>query len=98
MKPNRLGLGEECLLAITIRNNGPDGLNAAIGNHIFGEFYTKLASKQPTVDAMRSQLLLSKYYHEEAQRIYSKIYGPTHSDTINTSSRLTTVLRELSQL
>jgi hypothetical protein len=91
------GLHERSL-ALTIRHFGPDGINAAIGNNNLGDFYYKLAREQLTVDAKRTQLLLSRSYHEEAQRIYSKIYGPTHSDTVGTSSRLTTLLRELSQL
>jgi tetratricopeptide (TPR) repeat protein len=81
-------------LVLSIRNDGPDGLNTAIGNKNLGNFYYKLAKRQPTVDATRTQLLLSKSYHEEAQRIYLKIYGPTHPSTVNTSSLLT-VLREI---
>jgi tetratricopeptide (TPR) repeat protein len=91
------GLYEQ-YLALSIRNHGPDGLNAAIGNNNFGAFYYRLAKIQPTVDAKRTQLLLSKSYHEKAQRIYLKIYDPTHLNTVNTSSQLTTVLRKLSQL
>jgi hypothetical protein len=85
-------------LALSIENNGPDGLNAAISNHNIGGFYFKLAKIQPTLDAKRTQLLLAKSYYEEAQRIYSKIYGPTHPSTADASSELTIVLRELSQL
>jgi hypothetical protein len=85
-------------LAISIRNVGPDGLNTALGKNYLGEFCHKLADKEPTIDAKRTQLLLAKSYHEEAQRLYPKIYDPTHPGTVHTSSRLTTVLRELSQL
>jgi hypothetical protein len=88
----------ERFFACSIRNHGPDGLNAAIGNNNLGEFCYKLARKQPTVDAKRTQLLLAKSYYEDAQRIYSKIYGPTHPSTADASSQLTIVLRELSQL
>jgi hypothetical protein len=88
----------ERFLVLSIRNYGLDGLNAATGNKNLGEFYILLAEKQPTVDAKRAQLLLSKSYHEEALRIYSKIYSPTHLDTVDTSSQLTAVLRELSRL
>jgi tetratricopeptide (TPR) repeat protein len=85
-------------LAISIRNHGSDGSNAAIGNYYLGDFYHKLAKKEPTVDVKRTHLLLSKSYYEKALRNYLKIYGPTRPRTVKTSSRLTTVLRELSQL
>jgi hypothetical protein len=91
------GLYEHSLV-LSIRNHGPDGLNTAIRNKNLGYFYSMLAGKQPTVDAKRTQQLLSKSCYENALRIYSKIYSPTHSDTVNTSSLLTAVLRELSQL
>jgi hypothetical protein len=37
----------------------------------------------------------SKILFVEALGIYSKIYGPNHSDTVDASSQLTIVLREL---
>jgi hypothetical protein len=63
-------------LALSIRNDGPDGLNTAIVNNKFGQFYIQLAEKEPTVDAERTQLLLSKSYHEEALRILLKDIRP----------------------
>jgi hypothetical protein len=36
-------------LAISIRNKGPDGVNAAAGNYSIGQFYQKLARQQSTV-------------------------------------------------
>jgi hypothetical protein len=85
-------------LAISIRNEGPDGLNVATGYCHIGEFYEKLAIKQSTVDAARTYLILAKSHHEQAQRIYSKIYGPNHPNTVDASSRLNVVIRILSQL
>jgi tetratricopeptide (TPR) repeat protein len=84
-------------LAISIRNEGPDGFNAATGNYNIGEYYQELAIKQSTVDAMRTHLTIAKSHFVEAQRISSKIYGPTHPNTVDAASRLT-VLRQLSQL
>jgi hypothetical protein len=85
-------------LAIFVRNEGPDGFNAATGNGMIGKLYQKLAVKQSTVDAMRTHLILAKSHFVEAQRIWSKIHGPTHRNTINASSQLTSILRQLSQL
>jgi hypothetical protein len=85
-------------LAISIRNEGPDGLNVATENYNIGEFYEKLARKQSTVDATQTYLILAKSHFIEAQRIYSKIYGPTHQYAINASSRLNVVIRILSKL
>ena len=55
-------------LAISIRNEGPDGLNAAVGNCNIGRFYHRLGNIQPTVDSQRTQLLLAKSHFVEAQR------------------------------
>jgi hypothetical protein len=85
-------------LAISIKNAGPDGLNVATGNYNIGLFYEKLAVEQSTVDAMRTHLTIAKSHFVEAQRIWSKIYGPTHSNTVDASSRLNVVKSVLSQL
>jgi tetratricopeptide (TPR) repeat protein len=85
-------------LAISIRNEGPDGACAATRNYDIGEFYEKLAIKQSTADAMQTHLLLAKSHFVEVQRIWSKIHGPTHPNTVSVSSQLTNILRVLSQL
>jgi hypothetical protein len=85
-------------LAICIRNKGPDGLNAANGNFYIGDLHNKLARNQSTLSAMRIHLLLAKFHFIEAQRIWSKIYGPTHPNTVGISSGLNVVLRQLSQI
>jgi tetratricopeptide (TPR) repeat protein len=85
-------------LAISIRYEGPDGFNTAIGHYNIATFYHKLANIQPTVDLKRAQLLLAKSHFVEVRRIRSKIDGPTHPNTINVSSWLTIVLRELSEI
>jgi tetratricopeptide (TPR) repeat protein len=85
-------------LAISIRKEGPDGLNAASGNFNIGLFYEQLASKQSTADAMRTHLPIAKSHYIEAQRIYSKVHGPTHPNSVHNASRLNIVIRILSQL
>jgi hypothetical protein len=85
-------------LAISIRDGGPDGLNVATGNYNIGVFYEQLAVKQSTVDAIQTYLTIAKSHLVEAQRIYSKIYGPTHSNTVDAASRLNVVIRTLSEL
>jgi tetratricopeptide (TPR) repeat protein len=85
-------------LAIAIRNEGPDGFNDAIGNGNLAGFYHRLARIQPTYKSKRTHLLTSKSYYEESQRIWSKIDGPTHPRTVEATSGLNTVLRELSQI
>jgi hypothetical protein len=70
-------------LALSIRNEGPDG------------FYQQLAKPQSIVDAKRMHLLVANSHFVEAQRIWSKIHGPTHSDAVDAASRLNVVLRQL---
>jgi hypothetical protein len=62
----------ERFLAISIRNEGPDGSNAAIGNKNLGLFYYHLAREQATVDLKQTQLLLAKSHLKEALRICLK--------------------------
>jgi tetratricopeptide (TPR) repeat protein len=83
-------------LAIDIRNGGPDGINTAVGNLNIGNFCRQLAGIQSTIDSKRTQLLLVKSHYEEALRIDLKVYGPNHPDTVDVTSQLTSVLRELS--
>jgi hypothetical protein len=91
------GLHERCL-AIFIRNKGPDGSDAAVGNYNLGLFYGKLAGVQTTVDSEQKQLLLSKAYYKESQQIRLKMYGPTHPDTVASASKLATVVSELCRI
>jgi hypothetical protein len=88
----------ERLLAIFIRNNGPDGQNSAIGNYSLGLFHYQLALKQNTVTLQQTQLLLAKSNIEEALRIYSKLHGPNHQVTINAASQLALISSELSTI
>jgi hypothetical protein len=83
-------------LAISIRNQGPDGVNTSGGNFNIGTFYHQVAYIQPTVDSKQKQLLLAKSHFVEALRIRSKIDGPTHPSTVNVSFCLNIVLRDLS--
>jgi hypothetical protein len=85
-------------LAISIKDYRPDGSSIAAGNYNLGLFYYHLAAKQNTVGSRRTQLLLAKPYYVEALRIYSKIDVPSHPNTVDASSRLSDILRELSNL
>jgi tetratricopeptide (TPR) repeat protein len=85
-------------LAIYIRNEGPDGVNTAMASISTGLYHYQLAKIQPTVDTKRKYLLISKLYIEEALRIRTKIYGPTHPNTIEAVSILSDVISALSRL
>jgi hypothetical protein len=85
------GLYERCL-AVSTKYFGSDGSSTAIANRNLGDFYYQLAGKENTVDSMQTQLLLVKPYYVEALRIYSKIDGPTHPNSVDASSRLSDVL------
>ena len=88
------GLYERCL-AISLKHTGPDGYNFGVANNSIGMFYQKLAGIQLTIDLKRTQLLLAKFHLEECLRIYSKLYGPTHSINLNAESVLASILSEL---
>jgi tetratricopeptide (TPR) repeat protein len=63
-------------LAISIRNEAPDGKNTASVNIKLGKFHYELAMKQSDVHAKRSQLLLQKSYCEEARQIHMNNNNP----------------------
>jgi hypothetical protein len=86
----------ERYLAISTRNQGPDGSQTAVANYNLGLFHYQLALEQATDDLKQTQLLLAKSHHEETLRIRSKIYGPTHPETVATASRLASVTSVLS--
>jgi tetratricopeptide (TPR) repeat protein len=64
----------ERTLNIFVIDEGPDSINAAIGNLCIGQFYHELAEVEISVDLKRRQLLKSQSYFEEAFRIQSKVY------------------------
>lgn len=51
---------------------------------------------QSTIGSKRMQLQLAQSYLVEALRIWSKIDGPTHPNTVDTASQLTIISEELS--
>jgi tetratricopeptide (TPR) repeat protein len=96
-------LGDETMelleraLAITTKNNGPDGTNTAISNVHLGAFYHKLADKQQISRRKVEYLCLSKSKLEEAVRVYTKIFGLDNPQTIDNSSYLSFISRKLSE-
>jgi hypothetical protein len=91
----------ERYLTISFRNEGPDGLNTAIANYNYGDFsiavFNQLACEQTTIDLKQPPLLLAKSYYEESHRIFSKINGPTHPNTVKAASRLAVDSNKLSR-
>jgi tetratricopeptide (TPR) repeat protein len=85
-------------LAICIRNEGPDGVNTAMMSVNIGLYYYQLAERQPTLDAMKNVLLMSKSHIEEGFRIQTKIHGPTHPDTVKAAFLLSNIRTMLSRL
>jgi hypothetical protein len=94
-------LGDETMgllkrsLDIFIRNEGLDGRNTAAGNYNIGKCHNQLAGIQSSIDSKRTHLLLAKSYFEEALRVFLKTYGPTNSNTVDATSRLANIKREL---
>jgi hypothetical protein len=86
----------ERALKVMIKVDGPDGSNVAAVHMNFGRFYYNFAEIQQTITLKRSKLLLAKFHVEETYRIYSNIYGPSYSDTVDAKTRLITLQQELS--
>jgi tetratricopeptide (TPR) repeat protein len=85
-------------LAISTRNQGPDGSNTAVANYNLGLFHRQLLHEQATFELKLTQLLLAKSHFKEALRIRSKIHGPTHPETVFAASNLADVTSVLSRI
>jgi tetratricopeptide (TPR) repeat protein len=77
----------EHYLANSIQNGGPDGLTTASGNFNLGLVYHQRANIENSIDSKQTQLLLANSHFEEALRIYSKTFGPTHAETVKAVSQ-----------
>jgi hypothetical protein len=85
----------DCFLAGAIMNEGPDGINTAIGNFNLGLLHLNLADTQTADDKRKEYLCLAKSYLNEAIRISTKIYGPIHQHTIQNTSILSAIESKL---
>lgn len=85
-------------LAIHVLHAGLDGFNTSNTNFVLGEFHHQIARTHPTGDKRKEHFRLSKSYYEEALRVYRKIIGPTHRNTMIAESKLTMVSFELSKI
>jgi tetratricopeptide (TPR) repeat protein len=87
----------ERALVIHIRNFGSEGVNTAASNFNLGDFYHLRAIKGQTTETTKNNLLLSVAKFTESLRIYTKMYGPDHPETMDNSSELSIVLHKLSE-
>jgi tetratricopeptide (TPR) repeat protein len=87
----------ERTLVIDIKNYGSEGLNTAASNSNLGSLYYQQAEANQSAGIRKEHLLLSVSKLNEALRIYTKIFGPDHPYTMNASSQLSIVTRELSE-
>jgi tetratricopeptide (TPR) repeat protein len=83
-------------LAIDIRNDGPDGVNTAVGHYNLAGFHVDLATHVPcTVIVRRNELTIAKASYEEALRIQSKVFGPSHPTTKRYIDKIADVVRTI---
>ena len=64
-------------LYIHLLNLGPDAKNVGIANHSLGVFHEK-----------RGDFVLAKPFYKEALRIYTKVQGPDHPETVGVKNDL----------
>jgi hypothetical protein len=84
-------------LANDTKHFGPDGRNTAVSNFNLSAFYHQLADTQQNSQKKIEYLRLSKSIFKEALRIYTKIFGSDNPQTIEASSQLSIISRELSE-
>jgi tetratricopeptide (TPR) repeat protein len=87
----------ESFLAISIKNEGLDGKNTAIGNSHLMYYHVDLAQKELTADTKKEHLCLAKSYVKEAIRICTKLRGSTHLKTVKYISQLLDIEKQLSE-
>jgi tetratricopeptide (TPR) repeat protein len=84
-------------LAINIKNFGSEGLNTAASNNNLGSFYHLQAEASLSAGIRKEHLALSFSKLNEALRIYTKLFGTDHPDTVQVSSQLSIISYKLSQ-
>jgi tetratricopeptide (TPR) repeat protein len=84
-------------LSICTKQSGPDSTDVAAANGYLGQYHHHLAAKQRTAVTRKEHLRLSISFYKETVRIYTKIYGPNNPMTIDVSSALSIVSREISE-
>jgi tetratricopeptide (TPR) repeat protein len=87
----------ERALAIRIENFGSEGINTAASNSNLGTFYHHQAETSLSAGIRKKHLLLSVSKFNEALRIYTKLFGPDHPNTVQVSSQLSIVTHKLSK-
>jgi tetratricopeptide (TPR) repeat protein len=89
-------LYERCV-AISIKNFGSDGFNTAASNSNLGIYYHLQAEASLSAGIRKEHLSLSFSKFNEALRIYTKLFGPDHPNTVKASSQLSIVTLKLSE-
>jgi tetratricopeptide (TPR) repeat protein len=84
-------------LAIDIKNFGSEGINTAASNVNLGNFYHLQAEASQSTGIRKELLSLSFSKLKEALRIYTKLFGPDHPNTVQASSQLSIVTHKLSE-
>jgi tetratricopeptide (TPR) repeat protein len=84
-------------LAIKVKTDGSDGGTAAVGNLNLGHFHYQVSQTNLSAGKRKEHLSVSKSYFKEGLRIYIKIFGLDHPDTIEAASCLSMISLELSE-
>jgi hypothetical protein len=87
----------ESYLAITIKNEGLDGINTAVGYESLSYYYFEIAFNQVNSDTKKEHLCLAKSYVKETIRIFTKLFGSAHPQTVTATSNLADIERHLLQ-
>jgi hypothetical protein len=85
-------------LVIDIKKHGPDGKNTAVTNSTIGGFYHKLARQAQSTETRIDHLRLSLSHFKEGLRIYTTLLGPNNPTTVQVSSNVFSISRELSEI
>jgi hypothetical protein len=82
-------------LSIHIKNFGSEGIKTAEKNRNVGNFYYQQAEGSLSAGIRKKHLSLSSSKFKEALRIFTKLFGPDHPDTVEASSQLSIVSHKL---
>jgi tetratricopeptide (TPR) repeat protein len=88
----------ESVLAIAIRNEGLDGINTASGNYNLATYHVDLARRQVNSDTKKKHICLAKSYIKEAIRIYTKLFGSAHPQTVKATSNLSGIESQMHKI
>jgi hypothetical protein len=81
-----------------LRYEGVSSTNVAYANCHLRRFPCRIGDRESCDDTKRQQLQISESYYKEASRLFMKLNGPNHPQTLQATSNLSYITMELEHI